>query len=77
MTRASIPSGLHGIICGTGEILGGLVIGGALARWTNRAGRWPVVVLGLLCTVAACALILLNIPNDALLSAEGSGIVHI
>ena len=53
------------------------MIGGALAGWTNRAGRWPVVVLGLLCTAAACALILLNIPNDALLSSDGSGAARI
>ena len=51
-------SGLHGIVCGTGEIIGGLVIGGMLAKWTNRAGRWPVVLLGLLSTVTACVLIL-------------------
>ena len=43
-----------------------------LAKWTNRAGRWPVVMLGLVCTIAACVLILLNIPNDALLDADGS-----
>jgi len=63
--------GLHGIFVGVGEILGGAIFG-IFGSWTNKVGRWPVAVLGLVTIIGAGILILLNIPNDALLSIDGT-----
>ena len=54
--------GLHGIFVGVGEILGGAIFG-IFGSWTNKVGRWPVAVLGLVTIIGAGILILLNIPK--------------
>ena len=54
--------GLHGIFVGVGEILGGAIFG-IFGSWTNKVGRWPVALLGLVTIIGAGVLILLNIPK--------------
>ncbi|XP_068007536.1 UNC93-like protein MFSD11 [Melanerpes formicivorus] len=55
--------GLSGIFTGVGEILGGGVFG--LLSKSNRFGRNPVVMLGILVHFIAFYLIFFNMPNDA------------
>lgn len=60
--------GVSGIFIGIGEILGGGVFG--MLNKSNRFGRNPVVLLGLLTHYVAFYLIFLNIANDAPLAPE-------
>ncbi|XP_060620571.1 UNC93-like protein MFSD11 [Anolis sagrei] len=55
--------GLSGIFIGVGEILGGGLFG--LLSKSNRFGRNPVVMLGIVVHFIAFYLIFYNIPNDA------------
>ncbi|XP_042305943.1 UNC93-like protein MFSD11 [Sceloporus undulatus] len=55
--------GLSGIFIGVGEILGGGIFG--LLSKSNRFGRNPVVMLGIVVHFIAFYLIFYNIPNDA------------
>ncbi|XP_048346710.1 UNC93-like protein MFSD11 [Sphaerodactylus townsendi] len=55
--------GLSGIFTGIGEILGGGIFG--LLSKSNRFGRNPVVMLGIVVHFIAFYLIFYNIPNDA------------
>ncbi|KFQ23283.1 PREDICTED: UNC93-like protein MFSD11 [Merops nubicus] len=55
--------GLSGIFIGVGEILGGGIFG--LLSKTNRFGRNPVVMLGIVVHFIAFYLIFFNMPNDA------------
>ncbi|XP_075435854.1 UNC93-like protein MFSD11 [Ascaphus truei] len=63
--------GLSGIFVGLGEILGGTVFG--LLSKSNRFGRNPVVLLGIVVQILAFYLIFLNVPSDApIASREGT-----
>ncbi|XP_077020054.1 UNC93-like protein MFSD11 isoform X2 [Tamandua tetradactyla] len=63
--------GLSGIFIGIGEILGGSLFG--LLSKSNRFGRNPVVLLGILVHFVAFYLIFLNLPGDAPIApAEGT-----
>ncbi|XP_054249773.1 UNC93-like protein MFSD11 isoform X1 [Indicator indicator] len=55
--------GLSGIFTGVGEILGGGIFG--LLSKSNRFGRNPIVMLGILVHFIAFYLIFFNMPNDA------------
>ncbi|XP_040919188.1 UNC93-like protein MFSD11 [Toxotes jaculatrix] len=60
--------GISGIFIGLGEILGGGVFG--MLNKSNRFGRNPVVLLGLITHYVAFYLIFLNIASDAPLAPE-------
>ncbi|XP_035037595.1 UNC93-like protein MFSD11 [Hippoglossus stenolepis] len=60
--------GISGIFIGIGEILGGGVFG--MLNKSNRFGRNPVVLLGLITHFVAFYLIFLNIASDAPLAPE-------
>uniref|UniRef100_A0A3P9MB59 Major facilitator superfamily domain containing 11 n=1 Tax=Oryzias latipes TaxID=8090 RepID=A0A3P9MB59_ORYLA len=68
-TDAKSLIGISGICIGVGEILGGGVFG--LLNKSNRFGRNPVVLLGLITHYVAFYLIFLNIASDAPLAPEG------
>uniref|UniRef100_A0A3P9HG10 Major facilitator superfamily domain containing 11 n=1 Tax=Oryzias latipes TaxID=8090 RepID=A0A3P9HG10_ORYLA len=68
-TDAKSLIGISGICIGIGEILGGGVFG--LLNKSNRFGRNPVVLLGLITHYVAFYLIFLNIASDAPLAPEG------
>ncbi|KFO71662.1 UNC93-like MFSD11 [Cuculus canorus] len=55
--------GLSGIFIGVGEILGGGIFG--LLGKSNRFGRNPIVMLGIVVHFIAFYLIFFNMPNDA------------
>ncbi len=57
--------GLHGIIDATGQIIAGLMCIFFGTRIIQRHGRWPVVLLGLLCLFSAYILIFFNLPKEA------------
>ncbi|XP_061567364.1 UNC93-like protein MFSD11 [Cololabis saira] len=67
-TDAKSLIGISGIFIGIGEILGGGVFG--LLNKSNRFGRNPVVLLGLITHFIAFYLIFLNIASDAPLAPE-------
>ncbi|XP_031558594.1 UNC93-like protein MFSD11 [Actinia tenebrosa] len=56
--------GLVGVSIGVGEILGGLAFG-IFGKKTNKFGRDPIVLLGLVVHLAAFLMIFLNIPSHA------------
>lgn len=57
--------GLAGFFIGIGEILGGALFG-IFGKYTNRFGRDPVVLLGMLLHFVAFLLCYYNLPNDAI-----------
>lgn len=61
--------GISGIFIGIGEILGGGVFG--MLNKSNRFGRNPVVLLGLITHYIAFYLVFLNIASDAPMAPEG------
>ncbi|XP_017293787.1 UNC93-like protein MFSD11 [Kryptolebias marmoratus] len=67
-TDAKSLIGISGICIGVGEILGGGVFG--MLNKSNRFGRNPVVLLGLITHFVAFFLIFLNIASDAPLAPE-------
>ncbi|KAM6905566.1 UNC93-like protein MFSD11 [Xenentodon cancila] len=67
-TDAKSLIGISGICIGIGEIVGGGVFG--LLNKSNRFGRNPVVLLGLITHFIAFYLIFLNIASDAPLAPE-------
>ncbi|XP_034046716.1 UNC93-like protein MFSD11 [Thalassophryne amazonica] len=67
-TDAKSLIGISGICIGIGEILGGGAFG--MLNKSNRFGRNPVVLLGIITHFVAFFLIFLNIANDAPLASE-------
>jgi MFS family permease len=57
--------GLAGLFIGLGEIIGGGIFG-VLGNYTNRWGRDPVVLLGMLTHFVSFLLIFYNLPDAAI-----------
>lgn len=60
--------GLSGIFIGIGEIVGGSVFGLSGKMVSQKVGRDTIFVLGFLATMAALAMVFINLPADASLS---------
>ncbi len=67
-------TGLHGILMAVGAIMAGLGFM-VLGKHTAKYGRWPVMVLGMICTYTAYTLIFFNIPKDAPLGETDSAAI--
>lgn len=64
-TNAKSLVGLHGIVVGVGEILGGLVFGIFGQKIGSRLGRNPPVILGALCHLGVFVIAYVNLPVDS------------
>lgn len=56
--------GVHGIVLGVGEIIGGLLFG-ILGHTMSNRGRDPIVILGFLVHMISFFLIFINLPSDS------------
>jgi len=55
---------ISGIIVAAGEVMGGILFG-FLAPLTIKRGRYPIVILGFILSMAAYSMIFINIPANA------------
>jgi len=69
-------TGLHGILLGAGEIVGGCLFG-VLGHLTSasRRGRDPIVILGLLVHVGAFCLAFVNLPDTCPFGETGEAAI--